>query len=105
MGVDGAERRTGVEHVVLDVPAERGEHHAHVQPGQGDPRDVIVQVLQEAAGEAGQVVQVPGVLRILPLPVILWQAAPRALSHRRSLHRQLDTEVHRSAYLFSMLLM
>ncbi len=50
---------TGVEHVVLDVPAEGGEHHAHVHPGQRHPSNAVVQMLEQTVLEAGQVVEVP----------------------------------------------
>lgn len=76
-------KRTGVEHVVLDVPAEGGEHHAHVEPGQRHPGDVVVQVLQQAAAQLGQVVQVPGVLRVLALRFVVQKAATAALQNSK----------------------
>ena len=49
----------GVAPVVLDVPAEGGEAHAHVQPGQLHAADVGRDVGQHRGVQHGHVVQVP----------------------------------------------
>lgn len=36
----------GIEHVILDVPAEAGEHHANVHPRHDHPRNVLLYVTQ-----------------------------------------------------------
>lgn len=37
----------GIAPVVLNVPAETGEAHAHVAPGHFHPRDVSINVAQD----------------------------------------------------------
>lgn len=57
----------GVEHVVLDVPAEAAEHHAHIQPWHHHACNILVNVAQHGAigsPQPGEVVQVPAVARI-----------------------------------------
>ncbi len=57
----------GVEHVVLNVPAEAGEHHADVHPGHHHARDVFLNVAKHraiCAVQLWQIVQVPAVLSI-----------------------------------------
>ena len=54
----------GVEHVVLNVPAEAAEHHAHIQPWHYHACNILVNVAQHGAigpSQPGEVVQVPGV--------------------------------------------
>lgn len=49
----------GVTPVVLDVPAERGEAHAHVEPGHLHAGDVHVDVGEHGLLQDRHVVQVP----------------------------------------------
>lgn len=55
----------GVAPVVLNVPAERGEDHPHVEPGDLHPRDVSVDVAQQRLLQHGHHVQVPAAARVL----------------------------------------
>lgn len=53
-----------VEHVVLHVPAERGEHHPDVEPGDDDALNRLVDLLEQAPKLARclrKVVHIPGV--------------------------------------------
>lgn len=36
----------GIEHVILDMPAEAGEHHANVHPRDNYPRDILLYMTQ-----------------------------------------------------------
>lgn len=49
----------GIAPVVLNVPAETGEAHAHVAPGHFHPRDVSINVAQDRLLQHRQVIQVP----------------------------------------------
>ena len=49
----------GVTPVVLNVPTETGEAHAHIAPGHLHARNVSVDVAQHGLFQAGKVVQVP----------------------------------------------
>lgn len=55
----------GVAPVVLDVPAERGEAHAHVQPGDLHPTDVSCNVSQHGGIEDWHVVQIPAAAQVM----------------------------------------
>ena len=57
----------GVAPVVLNVPAEAGEAHAHVRPRHLHPGDVCVHVAQHRPLDVREVVQVPARHRILLL--------------------------------------
>lgn len=57
-----------IEHQILIMPAEGGEAHADIQPGQVDAVDVVLAwELHVAVALAGDVVEVPGVVQILLL--------------------------------------
>lgn len=49
----------GVTPVILDVPTERGEAHAHVEPGHLHTRDVHIYVGEHRLLQHWHVVQVP----------------------------------------------
>lgn len=49
----------GVAPVVLDVPAEGGETHAHIEPGHLHTRDVHIDVSEHRLLQHRHVVQVP----------------------------------------------
>ena len=54
--------------MVLNVPAEAAEAHAHVRPGDLHARDVPVHVAQDGPPGVGEVVEVPariGVVTVL----------------------------------------
>ncbi len=55
----------GVAPVVLDVPAEGREAHAHVEPGQLHAADVPADVRQHRLLQHRHVVQVPARARVL----------------------------------------
>lgn len=78
---------TRVEHVVLHVPAEGGEQHADVHPGDHDTRHLIIQMAQQAAMVPlmpGQIVQVPGSMGILLLFLSQW--LQRLWTYKESQH-------------------
>ena len=50
----------GVAPVVLDVPAEGGEAHAHIEPGHLHARDIHVYVGKDRLLQDWHVIQVPG---------------------------------------------
>ena len=57
----------GVEHVILDMPAKAGEHHANVHPRHNHAGNVLLDVTKHRAVGAvqfGQVVQVPAMFCI-----------------------------------------
>lgn len=54
----------GVAPVVLDVPAEGGEAHAHVQPGQFHAADVGSDVREDGLLHHRHVVQIPAAVEI-----------------------------------------
>lgn len=55
----------GVAPVVLDVPAERGKTHAHVQPGYLHATDVGCNVSQHRGIEDRHIVQVPAAGQVM----------------------------------------
>ena len=55
----------GVAPVVLDVPAEGGEAHAHIQPGQLHATDVGCNVSQHGGIQHRHVVQVPAAAQVM----------------------------------------
>lgn len=55
----------GVTPVVLDVPAERGETHAHIKPGYLHARDIHIDVGEHGLLQHRHVVQVPARVGIL----------------------------------------
>lgn len=48
----------GVEPEILDVPAEGGEHHAHVDPGRGDAANVLLAAVYDFKDGRGRLVDV-----------------------------------------------
>lgn len=54
----------GIAPVILNVPAERGEAHAHVKPWQCHPANVGRHVSQHGTIHHGQVVEVPATLEV-----------------------------------------
>lgn len=61
----------GVAPVVLDVPTEGGEAHAHVKPRQGHAADVRRHVGEDGRIHHGHVVEVP------PAPEVFLQGYER----------------------------
>ena len=53
--------------VVLVVPTERAEAHADVEPGHDHAADVGVDVLEDAALQDGQIVQIPRMVDVLEI--------------------------------------
>ena len=53
--------------VILDMPAEGGETHSHVEPGHLHPGDVHVNVLQDRVGHNWQVIEIPLRLGVCPV--------------------------------------
>lgn len=49
----------GVAPVVLNVPAEGGETHPHIEPGHLHTRDVYVDVGEHGLLQHGHVIQIP----------------------------------------------
>lgn len=50
--------------MILVVPAERGKHHANVNPGYRHAGNVRLDVPQDRVGQDGHVVEVPAVFRV-----------------------------------------
>jgi len=55
----------GVAPVVLNMPAERGEAHPHIKPGNLHPTDVGCNVSQHGGIEDRHVVQVPAAAQVM----------------------------------------
>lgn len=55
----------GVAPVVFNVPAERGEAHAHIKPRQLHSTDVGRNVSEHGAIQDGHVVQVPAAVQVV----------------------------------------
>lgn len=55
----------GVAPVVFNVPAEGGEAHAHIQPGQLHSADVGRNVSEHGAVQDGHVIQVPATAQVV----------------------------------------
>lgn len=55
----------GVAPMVLDMPAERGEAHAHIQPGQGHATYISRHMRQHRWSHHCHVIQIPPTAQVL----------------------------------------
>lgn len=92
----------GVAPVVLDMPTERGEAHAHIQPGQGHATYISCHVGQHGWRHHRHVIKIPTTVQVL-LQYTNKNKAAMTKVYKRSVHivgyieilqRACDTSSH-----------
>ena len=83
--------RTGVEHVVLDVPGEGGEQHANIDPGHHDSGYVLLHMPQQIAifpcSHACR-----KLLSSYGLQIVIWMSLQLCSDNARVLHSGYDCQ-------------